>query len=207
MKAFWLSLALTFWAEMGDKTQFIALAYATRYRLRDVLLGILLAVAAILLSYRLPSGASIGCHGCRVGMSMRYPPPPFSRLRCGPSLGDEESNPIREGIVDIRIMIVAVTFFLAEFGDKTMFSTAALATTHAWLPVWAGATAGMVLSDGLSPYGLARTLGRQIPERESVHVGCRRGSFSRLRHGTESTPGRPFVDPKSRGLILCVASP
>src|SRR5689334_13414485 len=47
MRAFFLSLALTFWAEMGDKTQFVALAFATRYRLRDVLLGILWSTAAV----------------------------------------------------------------------------------------------------------------------------------------------------------------
>ena len=51
--------------------------------------------------------------------------------------GDEENDQIRE---DRRhpILIVAITFFLAEFGDKTMFSTAALAATHAWFPVWVG---------------------------------------------------------------------
>src|SRR5438128_1153237 len=47
MHGFWLSLALTFWAEMGDKTQLVALAYAARYRLRDVLIGITVATALV----------------------------------------------------------------------------------------------------------------------------------------------------------------
>src|ERR1035441_8908732 len=109
MLAFWLSLVLTFWAEMGDRTQFVALAYATRYRLRDVLLGIFLAVAAILL-------VSVA-FGCLIGLWLprgyvdALSAVCFLGFAVWTLYGDEENNQIRE---DRRhpIMIVAFTFFL-----------------------------------------------------------------------------------------------
>jgi putative Ca2+/H+ antiporter (TMEM165/GDT1 family) len=161
MQAFWLSLVLTFWAEMGDRTQFVALAYATRYRLRDVLLGISLAVAAILL-LSVTFGRLIGLwlpHGYAEALSAIC----FLAFAVWTLCGDEEENKIRE---DRRhpILIVGITFFLAELGDKTMFSTAALAATTAWFPVWVGATTGMLLSDGLAVW-VGRSLGKKIPER------------------------------------------
>jgi Ca2+/H+ antiporter, TMEM165/GDT1 family len=39
---------------------------------------------------------------------------------------------------------------LAELGDKTMLATVALASDHNWAGVWIGATAGMVLADGVA---------------------------------------------------------
>lgn len=160
MKAFWLSLALTFWAEMGDRTQFVALAYATRYRLRDVLLGILWATAAILL-------VSVA-FGRLIGLWL---PPGYVDVLSAVSFfafaiwtlrGDEENDQIRS---DKRhpIWIVGISFFLAELGDKTMFTAAALAVTHAWFPVWVGSTMGMLLSDGLAVW-VGRSLGKKIPE-------------------------------------------
>lgn len=143
----------------GRQDQIIALAYATRYRLRDVLLGIFLAVAAILL-LSVAFGRLIGI----------WLPPGYVDVLSSVSFlafavwtifGDEENEKIRE---DKRhpIWIVAITFFLAELGDKTMFTSAALAATHSWFPVWVGATSGMVLSDGLAVW-VGRSLGKKIP--------------------------------------------
>jgi len=161
MRAFWLSLVLTFWAEMGDRTQFVALAYATRYRLRDVLTGIFLAVAAIMLM-SVAFGRLIGLWLPR-GYADALSAVCFLGFAVWTLYGDEEDNQIRE---DRRhpIMIVGLTFFLAELGDKTMFTTAALAATHAWFPVWVGTTVGMVLSDGLAVW-VGRSLGKKIPEK------------------------------------------
>jgi putative Ca2+/H+ antiporter (TMEM165/GDT1 family) len=161
MRAFWLSLFLTFWAEMGDRTQFVAMAYATKYRLRDVLLGIFFAVAAILL-VSVAFGRLIGLW-LPPGYAQALSAVCFIGFAVWTLIGEEENDQIRE---DRRhpILIIAITFFLAEFGDKTMFSTAALAATHAWFPVWVGSTAGMVLSDGLAVW-VGRSLGKKIPEK------------------------------------------
>ncbi len=51
MHAFWLSLAVIFVAELGDKSQLMALAFATRYRTLPVLIGITAATAFVLCCY------------------------------------------------------------------------------------------------------------------------------------------------------------
>lgn len=63
--------------------------------------------------------------------------------------GDGEENlPVAEP----RHVLLAVisSFVLAELGDKTMLASVALASDHHWAGVWIGATAGMVLADGVA---------------------------------------------------------
>jgi putative Ca2+/H+ antiporter (TMEM165/GDT1 family) len=45
--AFWISLFFVFIAEMGDKTQLVALAFATRYSVKTVLTGVFGATIVI----------------------------------------------------------------------------------------------------------------------------------------------------------------
>src|SRR5215204_7276577 len=47
MTAFWISLIYVFVAEMGDKTQLVALAFATKFKTRTVLAGVFLATFAV----------------------------------------------------------------------------------------------------------------------------------------------------------------
>ena len=47
----------------------------------------------------------------------------------------EDGNGLSNGLKS-PLLIVAVTFFLAELGDKTMLGTATLATQYPFLPVW-----------------------------------------------------------------------
>ena len=47
MTAFLLSTAVIFAAELGDKSQLMALTFAARYRARDVLIGITAATALV----------------------------------------------------------------------------------------------------------------------------------------------------------------
>src|SRR4029077_567474 len=65
---------------------------------------------------------------------------------------------------------VAVTFFLAELGDKTMLATVTLATSHGWFGTWLGSTVGMVLADALA-IGVGVWLGKALPER-AVKIGA-----------------------------------
>jgi Ca2+/H+ antiporter, TMEM165/GDT1 family len=67
-------------------------------------------------------------------------------------------------------MIVAVTFFLAELGDKTMLSTVTLASQYAPVGVWLGSTVGMVLSDAMAIW-VGQALGKRLPER-AVKLGA-----------------------------------
>jgi len=160
MRAFWLSLVLTFWAEMGDKTQFVALAYATRYPLKDVLLGILWATAAVhLVSVAL--GNVIGAW-LPPGVVLVLSALCFLGFAVWTLRGDDDDGEVRE-TQRSPILVIGIAFFLAELGDKTMLAAVTMAATHNWLPVWLGTTFGMVLSDGLAVW-VGRSLGKKIPE-------------------------------------------
>jgi Ca2+/H+ antiporter, TMEM165/GDT1 family len=58
--------------------------------------------------------------------------------------------------------------FLAEFGDKTMLATLALAGGQAPLPTWLGAGAGMTAASGIAIV-LAVLAGARLPER-ALHL-------------------------------------
>jgi len=63
------------------------------------------------------------------------------------------------------LVTVAVSFFLAEMGDKTQLATAVLAAqATSLLPVWLGSVLGMILADGLA-VAVGHLLGRRLPER------------------------------------------
>ena len=68
-------------------------------------------------------------------------------------------------------MTVAVSFFLAEMGDKTQLVTAVLAAeSGVFLPVWLGSSLGMVVADGLAVV-IGSILGRRLPER-AIKIGA-----------------------------------
>jgi len=162
MDAFWLSLVMIFIAELGDKTQLVALTLATCYNTRVVLWGIFWATLAVhvfsagigwLIGDRLPddwikfvAGIAFIAFG-------------FWTLR-GDSLDDDEKS-CKTGINPF--WLVFSTFFMAELGDKTMLSTITLAATNPFLPVWLGSTVGMVISDGLAII-VGKMLGARLPE-------------------------------------------
>ena len=65
---------------------------------------------------------------------------------------------------------MAIAFFLAELGDKTMLATITLATTESWFGTWVGFTLGMVAADALA-IALGAVLGRMLPEK-AVRIGA-----------------------------------
>lgn len=170
MDAFWQSTFLIAIAEMGDKSQLIALAYATRYSWRTTLAGITLATLLVHL-------ASVGV-GEVLGVAL---PTFWIRLLAGGAFlgfglwtlrGDtlepgEAERSFRFG----PFATVTVTFFLAELGDKTMLATITLASQlQSWVGVWLGSTLGMVAADAVAIV-VGRVLGKQLPER-AIKLGA-----------------------------------
>jgi putative Ca2+/H+ antiporter (TMEM165/GDT1 family) len=79
----------------------------------------------------------------------------------GDSLDDKEERPARFG----PFLTVAIAFFVAELGDKTMLATVTLASQqHAFAPVWLGSTLGMTVADGLAII-VGVVAGRRLPQR------------------------------------------
>src|ERR1035438_3157994 len=161
MNAFWLALGITFWAEMGDKTQFIALAYAARYRTRHVIIGILLGIAAMML-LAVGLGRLLGTFIPENWMQA-LSAVCFIGFALWTLLEKPEDESVETPATTHPILLVAAAFFLGELGDKTIFSTIALGATHSWLPVWAGAVSGMAAADGFG-VALGRWLGNRLPE-------------------------------------------
>ncbi len=171
MDAFLASAILILLAELGDKTQLMALAFATRYRAREVLGGILAAtlllnllaaVAGQLLGLALPLTYIQFLAGIAfIGFGIWT-------LR-GEELGGEPKKRPKFG----PFLTVALTFFLAELGDKTQLATVSLAAKYStsgislfgsFGQVWLGATLGMVVADGLAIV-IGSVMGKKLPEK------------------------------------------
>lgn len=167
MYAFWLSTAVIFVAELGDKSQLMAMTFAARYRARDVLIGITVATAIVhLLSVAL--GVAFGSvladrqDVIAIVAGLAFLGFAAWTLR-GDELTDEEREKARRSS-GAAILAVGAAFFLAELGDKTMLATVTLATREDWFGTWVGSTLGMVLADALA-IAVGAVLGRQLPEK------------------------------------------
>jgi Ca2+/H+ antiporter, TMEM165/GDT1 family len=165
--AFLLSTAVIFVAELGDKSQLMAMTFATRYRARDVLLGITAATAVVHLA-SVAIGAAVGeGFADQQGLISVIAGVAFIvfglwTLR-GDELSDDEADKARRS-TGWSVLAVGTAFFLAELGDKTMLATITLATREGWFGTWLGSTLGMVAADALAILaGVA--LGRKLPER------------------------------------------
>ncbi|MEV8513558.1 TMEM165/GDT1 family protein [Dactylosporangium sp. NPDC051484] len=160
-----ISFGVIFVAELGDKSQLMALTFATRFRMLPVLIGITIATAVVHLvsvavGYGL--GATLPTGWISLVAALAFFGFGAWTLR-GDSLTDDERSKA-ERTTRSAIIAVGVSFFLAELGDKTMLATITLATQHGWLGTWIGSTVGMVAADALAIV-VGRQLGRHLPER------------------------------------------
>lgn len=169
--AFAVSFGVVFAAELGDKSQLMALAFATRYRALPVLLGITIATTAVhLLSVAVGHGLG---SALPTGWIALVAAVAFVGFGAWTLRGDRLTPAERakaERATGSAVLTSSVAFFLAELGDKTMLATITLATQHGWFGVWVGSTLGMVAADALAIL-VGRRVGRLLPER-AVQVGA-----------------------------------
>lgn len=165
LAALLLSFAVIFVAELGDKTQLVAMMFALRYRWWVVLSAITVATAVVhVLSVAIGHylGAALPTHilGLIAGAMFVF----FGlwTLR-GDSLTDEEASRAAKATAP-AFFVVTSAFVLAELGDKTMLATVTLAADRNWLGVWIGSTVGMVAADGLAIL-VGAVAGKHLPER------------------------------------------
>ena len=173
MSAFLLSTAVIFVAELGDKSQLMAMTFAARYRARDVLLGITVATLVVhLLSVGL--GVAVGSafadsqDAVSVLAGLAFLAFAAWTLR-GDELSEDEAEKARRS-TGMAVLAVGAAFFLAELGDKTMLATITLATHEGWFGTWIGSTLGMVLADALAIWA-GMMLGRRLPE-QAIKYGA-----------------------------------
>jgi putative Ca2+/H+ antiporter (TMEM165/GDT1 family) len=164
------AFAVVFLAELGDKTQLVALTLAAQHKAARVLVALVAAIAVLqtlsvtagaLLSRALPDRAiAVGAGVLFLGFAVwtwrgRY-------------AGEQEASDASraKGLVG-----VAAAFFLAELGDKTMLTTAGLAADHGAVPVWIGSFAAMVASTALAVL-VGRSLMSRVPAATLRTVGA-----------------------------------
>jgi putative Ca2+/H+ antiporter (TMEM165/GDT1 family) len=163
--AFLLSFAVIFLAELGDKSQLMAMAFATRYRAVTVLVAVTLATllvhaGSVLLGSTFAAVLPTDLIQILAGLSFFV----FALWTIrGDELGDDDEERARRG-GRWAIVTIGTAFFLAELGDKTMLATITLATTEEPLGTWLGSTAGMVAADAVA-IAVGAMLGSRLPER------------------------------------------
>jgi Ca2+/H+ antiporter, TMEM165/GDT1 family len=165
VNAFFLSFGVIFLAELGDKSQLMAMTFATRYRALTVLVAVTLATLLVhagsvlvgsLFALALPTSLIQVVAGVAFFVFAAW------TIR-GDELGEgDEARAKRGG--RWALLTIGTAFFLAELGDKTMLATITLATTEEPIGVWLGSTAGMVAADALA-IGIGALLGTRLPER------------------------------------------
>ncbi len=162
MQAFLASAGFVVLAEMGDKTQLLAMALACRFRWYTVMLGVF---AATLANHFLAVVAGtyitkfIPMWYVQVAAFASFILFGFWTLR-GDTLEGEDKR-----FNYSPFWTVAVAFFFAEMGDKTQLATVALAAEYKnILYVWFGTTTGMLIADAIG-IGVGIVLGKKIPER------------------------------------------
>ncbi|ETD34235.1 membrane protein [Williamsia sp. D3] len=165
ISALLVSFGVIFVAELGDKSQLMAMTYAIRYRWWVVLLGITVAttaVHAVSVLFGHVLGLSIPTDLMTIVGGLAMLLFGFWTLR-GDSLDTDESDKADRVKKSVLFAVIG-SFFLAELGDKTMLATITLATDHNWVGVWIGSTVGMVAADALA-IAVGAVLGRKLPEK------------------------------------------
>jgi len=171
VNAFLLSFGVIFLAELGDKSQLMALAFAARYKALPILVGITAATALVHAFSVLVGavvGASIPSRTITVIAGIAFLGFAVWTWR-GDTLDDDQTAQA-DRTAGSAVAAASVAFLLAELGDKTMLATITLATTEGALGTWAGSTLGMVAADALAIL-VGKHLGARLPERV-IRVGA-----------------------------------
>ncbi|MEI8215873.1 MAG: TMEM165/GDT1 family protein [Eubacteriales bacterium] len=152
-------------AEMGDKTQLLAMAFATKFKARQVLIGVFLATIfnhalAVALGTFITRYENLNIF-IQVVAAISFIGFGLWTIR-GDKLEGEENRISKFG----PVATVAIAFFLAEMGDKTQLTTIALATKFPGQPfqVLLGTTTGMLIADGIGII-IGVVLCKKIPDR------------------------------------------
>ncbi len=162
MTAFLFSLGFVVLAEMGDKTQLLAMAFATRYRASVVLWGVFAATVcnhflAVLAGNYLTDIVPMRTIQIAAAGS-------FILFGLWTIRGDELQGEDKR-FNFAPFWTVAIAFFIAEMGDKTQLATVTLAAKYqSVIPVLAGTTIAMLIADAIGIV-IGVNLGKKIPER------------------------------------------
>jgi len=159
--AFWASLIFVVLAEMGDKTQLLAMAFATRYKASVVMWGVFVATAlnhALAVAVGNYLTVFVPLQYIQIAAAISFVLFGLWTIR-GDRLEGEDKR-----FSFSPFWTVAIAFFIAEMGDKTQLATVALAAKYqAPVATWLGTNAGMLIADAIGIV-IGIVMHRHIPE-------------------------------------------
>ena len=162
MSTFLNAFTMVFFAEMGDKSQILAMSFAAKYPIRKVAMGIFIGIAvnhglAVALGFLLGKMLPISFISTIAGLLFLY----FG-LASFQIDKEEEDDSSKMGMSIVST--IALAFFLGEFGDKTQLTATALASGSPWpFIVFAGTFSAMLATSALG-IALGSLLGSKIPQ-------------------------------------------
>jgi Ca2+/H+ antiporter, TMEM165/GDT1 family len=164
LAAFSAAFLLVVLAEMGDKTQFVAMTFAAKYNPFKVLFAIFLGTVAnfamvIVIGQLLIEIVPIDAISLAASVAF---------IAFGIWTVREEKT--KEGNVKVSrfgiVATVSIAFFVAELGDKTQLATLSLAVQYQNpISVLVGATLAMIVADGIGIV-IGVVFCRRIPQRK-----------------------------------------
>jgi putative Ca2+/H+ antiporter (TMEM165/GDT1 family) len=170
MEAFLVSAGLVAIAEIGDKTQLLAMILAARYHKPvPIILGILVATLA---NHAVAASVGAGVAAWLGPQVMRWIVGGLFIVMAGWCLVPDKSDEGPKAVGTLgAFFATTVAFFLVEIGDKTQIATVALAARFQNVfTVTAGTTVGMLLAN-VPGVLFGDVLTRRIPLR-LVRIGA-----------------------------------
>ena len=181
LSAFLVSAIAVVLAEMGDKTQLLAIAFAGKFNWRTVLWAVFWAT---LLNHMIAVALGnvvtqfLPMEWIKLAASLSFVGLGLWTIHSDKLKGEEKATGRSP------FWTVAIAFFLAEMGDKTQIMTMALAADEAvkiggtgfvaklqqTIPVWMGTTTGMMISDGIGIL-VGLIMHKHIPDK-ALHWGA-----------------------------------
>ncbi len=147
MDAILTSLGLVFLAEIGDKTQILALLLAARFQRPWPVIGGM--VTAVILNHALAVGLGFVVADQIPASWLRWAVAAlFLAMAVWLLIPDKATLGETEARQRNAFVASLVAFFIAEMGDKTQIATIALAARyHSMVAVMIGSSIGMLLAD------------------------------------------------------------
>lgn len=167
------AFAVVFLAELGDKTQLVALGFGARGRLSHVVAGVV-AAYVITTSLSVLAGQLLGSV-LESGVINVIGGVLFLVFGLAALRGTDDDDEMNEGPAAAQrsalsfVFSVCAAMVIAELGDKTMLATATLAARGDAVAVWIGSFAG-ITGAGLVGVAVGRLVGKRLPQR-ALRIG------------------------------------
>ncbi len=147
-----IAFGVVFVAELGDKTQLLALNFGARYSLRTVAVGLTIGYAVANVVATIVGGvlgAALPDRPIQIVGGLIFLGFAGAALRRDDTDVDDD-EPVTSNVAGRTtlavVMSIALSIAVAEMGDKTQIATATLASQSSPVGVWIGATLGAASS-------------------------------------------------------------